>query len=321
MKNKLLVICGPTATGKTALALKLAKELNGEIISADSRQVYKDLNIGTGKDLPANAKYHWSFFSPGFYDINGIRLWGYDIANPKSEYSVSNYIRYARGVISDITKRNKLPILVGGTGFYIKGVVDGMATVNIPKNNDLRDKLQGRNASELFETLAQLDASKAGTMNISDKKNPRRLIRAIEIAQWKLNNQNKVLNSPKPLSDYDVKFIGLQMPKNRLSKIIEKRVKKRVERGIIKEVQTLIKSGVRWSSQSMNSLGYKEWRDYLEGKAKKDEVISDWYKNEIKYAKRQITWFSKDRRITWFLADKRNVAENVEKIVRRWYKE
>jgi tRNA dimethylallyltransferase len=135
MNSKLLVICGPTSTGKTILAISLAKKFNGEIVSADSRQVYKGLDIGTGKDLPKNAKIKYLWMKKfGFYEIKGIKIWGYDLADPRHSFSVSQYLRFAERVISDISKRGKLPILVGGTGLYIKGVVDGIPTAEIPKN-------------------------------------------------------------------------------------------------------------------------------------------------------------------------------------------
>src|SRR3989344_7906229 len=140
----MLVICGPTATGKTKLGIFLAQKFNGEIISADSRQVYKYMNIGTGKE--------WD---------DTVKIWGYDLVDPKENYSVSEYLKYAKTAIEDIHKRNKLPILVGGTGLYIKAVVDGIETINIPSNKELRKSLNNKEVDELFEKLAILDSSKA----------------------------------------------------------------------------------------------------------------------------------------------------------------
>ena len=141
--NKLLVICGPTSTGKTTLAVDLAKKFNGELISADSRQVYKGMDIGTGKDLPKGAKIKLPWFQKyGYYELNGVKIWGYDLAAPRHEFNVAQYIKFAERLISDISKRGKTPILVGGTGLYIKAVIDGISTASIPKNNLLRKNLE-----------------------------------------------------------------------------------------------------------------------------------------------------------------------------------
>ena len=187
--NELLIICGPTATGKTSAALKIAREINGELISADSRQVYKGMDIGTGKDIPKGAKYVSLAKLGGYYDADGIRIWGYDLVYPEKEYSVADYSKTARQIIRDIWKRKRTAIIVGGTGFYINVVVDGIQTAGIPKNESLRKSLEKLSVDELFEKLALLDSIKAASLNTSDKKNPRRLIRAIEIAQWQLTNK------------------------------------------------------------------------------------------------------------------------------------
>ena len=132
--NKLLVICGPTSTGKTTLAIALAKKFNGELISTDSRQVYKGMDIGTGKDLPEGAKFKLPWFQKyGYYEVGGTKIWGYDLADPRHEFSVAQYIKFAERIISDVLKRGKSPVLVGGTGLYIRGVVDGIATAGVPK--------------------------------------------------------------------------------------------------------------------------------------------------------------------------------------------
>jgi tRNA dimethylallyltransferase len=166
--NKLLVICGPTSTGKTTLAIALAKKFNGEIISADSRQVYKGMDIGTGKDIPCGSKIKFPWFQKyGFYEISGAKIWGYDLADPRHEFNVAQYMKFSERIITDIVKRGKLPILVGGTGLYIRGVIDGIATANIPKNNLLRKNLVKSTAEDLFEKLAQMDSLKAGHMNSS----------------------------------------------------------------------------------------------------------------------------------------------------------
>src|SRR4030043_1021657 len=187
--KKLLVICGPTATGKTSLALSLARKFNGESVSADSRQVYKGMDIGTGKDLPKNSKFQISKskmgfknLNLGFYTLSGVRLWGYDLVEPTQDFSVAHYIKIAQKIIENIHKRGKLPILVGGAGLYIKGVVDGIDTADIKRNIKVRKDLEGKTNCDLYALLLNVDIERALRMNESDRKNPRRLVRAIEIS-------------------------------------------------------------------------------------------------------------------------------------------
>jgi tRNA dimethylallyltransferase len=298
--EKLLVICGPTATGKTSLGISLAKKFNGEIISADSRQVYKNMDIGTGKD--------WG---------EGVAIWGYDLVSPKEEFSVSKYLKFAQKTISDIEHRGKLPILVGGTGLYVKGVIDGIPTVDVPKNKKLRKNLEDLGHEELYEHLSQIDSFKAGSMNSSDKKNPRRLIRAIEVATWMIDNSKKDLPQNKKI--FDTLIIGLTAASEFLEKRINRRVEERINQGFENEIKKLIDSGVDWDDQSMMSLGYRQWRDYVEGAVDRDTAISEWKKEERKYARRQMVWWKKESRINWFDIGKPQYQEKVEKLVKKWY--
>jgi len=315
--DKLLVICGPTGAGKTALALELAKKYNGEIVSADSRQVYKSMDVGTGKDLPKGAKYKFSGIKDlGYYEIDGIKIWGYDLIQPNQEFSVANYVRFSKPVIEDILKAGKLPILVGGTGLYIKGVVDGIPTAVVPKNKRLRKNLSLKSPDELFEILAQQDTVKAASLNVSDRKNPRRLIRAIEVSLWRLKGGRE-----KKLFDFKFHtlFIGLTAPKEYLFRKIEARVEERVQKGVEKEIRMLLERGLNWKDQAMISLGYRQWRGYFEGRETKKEAVSEWKSEEKKYAKRQITWFAKDKRVNWFDITRPKWRESVENLVKKWY--
>lgn len=318
--GKLLVICGPTASGKTNLAISLAKKFNGEIISADSRQVFKGLNIGTGKDLPKGAKMkHLWIKRFGYYEVGGVKIWGYDIADPRHNFSVSQYLKFAKRVISDISKRGKLPILVGGTGLYIKGVIDGIPTVDIPVNTRLRKGLEDKTPIQLFETLAQIDSIKAAGMNASDKKNPRRLIRAIEIATWKMNHGGSEFVSEKNGVSHDVLQIGLTADETYLNNKIEIRVSKRFKERLKDEIAGLLKSHVSWEMQSMSSMGYGEWKDFFEGRKSEIDVIKVWEAEEKKYVRRQMIWFKKDKRIKWFDIRSKDYSENVEKTVDTWH--
>ena len=298
--KKLLVICGPTATGKTALAIKLAKKFDGEIVSADSRQVYKGMDIGMGKE--------WG----------DVPIHGYDLVDPRREFSVSKYLKFARKILKDIWRRGKLPILVGGTGLYIKGVIDGIPTVEVPRNNELRKRLEEKSADELFESLSQLDAVRAGSMNSSDRKNPRRLVRAIEVAQWNLGHGVKCLTSDI-LHPTSVLVIGLTAAKEPLNTRIEDRVGETVKAGIKKEIESLLKNGVSWDDQSMMSFGYRQYRDFFEGEVPEEVVVSEWTREEQKYAKRQMTWFKKDKRVGWFDIFEVDYQKKVEKMVAKWY--
>ena len=324
--NKLLVICGPTATGKTSLALHLAKVFGGELISADSRQVYKHMDIGTGKEIPKdfgfrNSDLEFKGVEVGYYTDGDTRIWGYDLVEPKREFSVAQYIKIADDIIKNIWERGKRPILIGGTGFYIQGIVDGIPTAQIPKNKKLRNLLKGKKVNELFEILAQLNPVKSASMNASDKKNPRRLIRAIEVASWRLEVRdgkldNRTSHFQLPISTL---FIGLTAPKKVLEKKIERRVDERVRQGIENEIKSRLKEGVSWRMQSMTSLGYRQWRDFFEGKKGKDEVINIWKKQEVNFTKRQIAWFKRDKRINWFDITQRDFQKEVEKLVKKWY--
>lgn len=319
--KKTLVICGPTATGKTSIALHLAKKIQGELVSADSRQVYKEMDIGTGKDIPEDFKYQVSSIKYKnekipFYS-NGLKnIWGLDLVNPKEEFSVSPYLETTNLIIKDILNRGKLPILVGGTGLYIKGIVDGIGTSSMPKNESLRSQLEEKNALELFEILKEVNLEKAEMLNESDNKNPRRLIRAIEIASEESRSHNQ---ESEKKEERDVLLIGLTANREFLYKKIETRVTKRIELGVEEEIKNLLNSGVSWDMQSMNALGYKEWREYFERKISKDEVVKKWISDEKRYAKRQMTWFKKDRRIRWFNIEDSNYISEVEREVGKWY--
>jgi len=303
--EKLLVVCGPTATGKTRLALSLANMFNGELVSADSRQVYKFMNIGTGKDIPDNFQFSNFNFedksSVGCYEYKNIRIWGYDLAEPCDEFSVSQYVNFANKVISNILSRKRLPILVGGTGFYISGVVDGFGTVNIPRNLKIRNALYKLPVSKLQEKLKEIDINKFSSLNNSDIKNPRRLTRAIEVA---LSGEKR---EHKKIRKYDVLFIGLFLDRDKLRKRITKRIEDRIKNGFEKEIEFLKQKNF-FNCVPLTTLGYKNWPD-----------VEKWKIEEYKYARRQMTWFKKDKRIIWFDVSEKGCLKKIEKMVKRWY--
>ncbi len=310
--KKIIVICGPTATGKTSLGFRIAKKYNGEIVSADSRQVYKHMDIGTGKE--------WD---------DEIKVWGYDLVDPSDNFSVSDYFSEIKPVIEDIWNRNKVPIIVGGTGLYIKSLIDGIPTIDIPQNPNLRSSLEKLDIKELYDRLAMLDGTKAASLNFSDKNNPRRLIRAIEIAVWNVENetQKRIVQKRDNILDknIDVLIIGLTSNNKRLLENIEKRVDKRMNEGFIDEIEMLLKMGVSWKNQSMQSLGYKEAELFFKHGLSYEEFITTWISNEMKYIKRQTTWFKKEtyrdgnKRINWFDIDDPDFPNIVVNFVDKWY--
>jgi len=264
--NKLLVICGPTATGKTALAVALAKQFNGEMVSADSRQVYKGMDIATGKDRDPD-----------------IPIWMYDVVSPDEKFSVSQYQKLAEKAITDITARGKLPIVVGGTGLYINALIHPFETINIPPNLRLRKKFQNMTIQELQNMTAR------GDMNQSDWNNPRRLIRKIEIAESKTV-------TPKQPNTFDYLMIGLTAPLPMLYQRIDTRLKSRVRAGLVRETASLL-ARYRPDLPSMSAIGL----------------------NEHAYARRQLTWFKKQKGIHWFDVTDPKFTDKVAALVAAWY--
>ena len=323
MSKKLLVVVGPTATGKTSLALSLAKTHEGELVSADSRQVYKKMDIGTGKDLPPNVKCQMSNvrlenMNVGYYEIDGVKIWGYDLVKPNEKFSVSQYVKVVRKIIKSIWQMKKLPILVGGTGLYIKAVLKEIPTLNIPPDTTLRKGLLKKVSVELFEILAGLDPMKAASLNTSDRKNPRRLIRAIEIASYKIKEGEKQNSDRRFIIDSALK-IGLTAPKEFLASRVKKRVSLRINNGFEKEVKDIVGLGLNLSNQSMQSLGYKQFYRYLKGECSVQDAVREWEQEEIKYVKRQLTWFNTDKEINWFDISLSNWSNEVENKVRKWH--
>jgi tRNA dimethylallyltransferase len=292
--NKLLVIVGPNASGKSDLAVKLAKKFDGEVVSADSRQVYKGMDIGTGKITKE--------------EMQRIPHYLIDIASPKRRFSVAQYQKKAIEAIKKIQKKGKLPILCGGTGFYIQAVVDGITIPKVKPDWKLREKLEKKTCDELYQQLKKLDPKRAKTI---DKKNKRRLIRALEI----------VLSSKKPVPPlkkkkmFDVLIIGIKRDKEELKERIKKRLLKRFELGMIEEVKRLKKSGLSWKRLEEFGLEYRFIAYYLQGKMKYNEMVERLQKAIENYAKRQMTWFKRDKRILWI----KNYKE-AEKLVKDFLK-
>ena len=282
-KPKLVVVLGPTSSGKSDLAVIIAKKFNGEIVSTDSRQVYKGLDIGTGKVTKREKA--------------GIPHHLLDVADPKRRYSVSRFKREAEKAIRDIARRNKLPILCGGTGFYIQAVVDDILFPEVKPNLILRKKLGKLSTENLFAQLKKLDKHRASEI---DRYNPHRLIRAIEIAT-KLGRVPHM--EIRPSSKYDVLQIGITTEDNVLKKRISKRLLKRMRRGMVAEAKRMNDQGVSWRRMEEIGLEYKYLALYLQNKLPKDQMLEQLETAIWHYAKRQKTWFKKDTRTKWVQFD------------------
>jgi len=279
--KKILVILGQTATGKSDLAVSLAKKLNGEIISADSRQVYKGLDIGSGKITKREMK--------------GVSHYLIDIISPKKVFSVADFQKMAYQKIDDILKRGKLPIVCGGTGFYLQAIIDGIVLPEIEANRKLRYGLEKKDLTELQLILKNLDKKRFAEI---DTKNKVRLVRAIEIA-CALGKVPRLKKSPK----YSVLQIGVTWPTEALHKRIHERLIKRVKTGMIKEVTNLHEDGLSWKRLEALGLEYKYVALFLQNKINKAEMITELETKIVQFAKRQKTWFQKDARINWFQPD------------------
>ena len=300
--KKILIICGPTATGKTSLGLKLAKKFNGQIISADSRQIYKQMDIGTGKDKPKN----------------GPKIHGYDLIKPDKNFSVAHFVKFAKPLIKKIQKQNQLPILVGGTGLYLKAITKPFDTINIKPNFKLRQKLSQLTVKQLQAKLKKLNLNKFQSMNHSDQLNPRRLIRAIEVVQ--LDSSLQPTQSMKiDFKEKDVLWLGLTGVKSVLDKQIIKRVNKRIKQGAEQEVKSLLQAGYSWNLPSMSAMGYKQWQLYFANQSKLDEVKQSWIKAEQQYLRRQLTWFKKQKEIHWFDITDKKIYDHIVRIIKDWY--
>ncbi len=276
-KPKILVILGPTASGKSSLAITLARKLNGEIISADSRQVYKGLDIGTGKVTKK--------------EMCGIPHHLLDVANPKKQFSVSEFKILAEKAIDGILAKGRLPILCGGTGFYIQTIVDNLVLPDVPPNITLRAKLEKKSTEALFAILKKIDAKRSLTI---DPHNPRRLVRAIEIATA-LGKVPRMQAKPK----YETIQIGIKIADNKLKQNIEKRLTSRMKAGMIAEAKRLHAKGLSWKRMEALGLEYRYLALYLQGRLTKREMIEKLKKEIWYYAKRQMTWFKRDSRIKW----------------------
>ena len=299
-KKKVVVICGPTASGKTALSIELAKKIGGEVVSCDSMQIYKDMDIGTAK--------------PTIEEMQGIKHYMIDILSPDERYSVADYKVQAKKAIREIIEKGKTPIVVGGTGLYVDSLIYEIEYPNIQFDEKYRAKLEKqveeKGLEELYKKAEEIDPEAIQKISKNDKK---RILRILEIYHATGKNkteQEKKSREKKPEFDYLV--YGLNMPREKLYKKIDLRVDVMIKQGLIEEVKKVYKKYRKFPT-AMQGLGYKEVVEYLNNNLTKEEMIDKIKQETRRYAKRQMTWFRKNKQTIWL--DTENTIQNNIQII------
>ncbi len=277
LENKVIAVVGPTASGKTSYAIELAQKLGGEIVSADSRLVYKGFDIGTAK--------------PTLEERSGIPHYMIDIVEPEVDYSVGLYADGAKKVIRDILSRGKVPIVVGGTGLYLNVLLMNYDLPGVEPDYELREKLRG--ADNLYEILSDLDIEAAKTIDKNDRK---KLIRAIEVVKSTGLPLSQVRG--KKSEEFEVEWFGLNFPRDILYSRINERVDLMVKNGLVEETEHLLKKHARINNL-LYTIGYQEMIAYLDGLLTLEDAMDKLKQNTRRYAKRQLTWFRKNPAIKW----------------------
>ncbi len=301
-KQKVIVICGPTASGKTALSIELAKKVNGEIVSCDSMQIYKEMDIGTAK--------------PTLEEMQGIKHYMIGIISPNERYSVADYKKDAKKAIREILNKGKVPIVVGGTGLYIDSLIYEIEYQDIEFDKEYREHLEKevkeKGLEELYNVAKEIDPEAIEKISKNDKK---RILRILEI--YHATGENKTEQERKSRQkevEYDYKVYALNMDREKLYDRINKRVDKMIEEGLIQEVEKIYKKYNDFPT-AMQGLGYKEVVEYLEGKLTKEEMIEKIKQETRRYAKRQLTWFRKNKQTIWLDVGKNTIQNNIEIIL------
>ena len=279
---KIITVIGPTSSGKSDLAVHIAKQFNGEVISADSRQVYRGLDIGSGKITKE--------------EMEGIPHHLLDVEDPKNVFTVANFKELAEQKIEEIISRDKVPIIAGGTGFYIDALIHNMSIPEVPPNEKLRENLEKKSIDELLKELEEKDPDRAETV---DRSNKPRLIRALEIVE--------VLGKVPQLKTnkrYDVLQIGIKT--DALREKIHNRLLRRIDEGMIEEIENLHKSGLTYERMEQLGLEYRYVSRFLQGKITKGEMIEELEIKITQFAKRQMTWFKRDESTKWFYFEETN---------------
>ena len=301
-KPKVIVICGPTASGKTSLSVELAKKCNGEIISADSMQIYKEMNIGTAKVTPE--------------EMQGIKHYMIDIVSPTERYSVAEFKVQAEKAIEEILKKGKTPIIAGGTGLYVNSLIYNIQYNDIKIDEEYRKYLEERVEKEglqsLYEEAKKIDFEAMKSISKNDQK---RILRVLEMYHQTGKTKTELeKESRKEEVKYDYKVYAISWEREELYKRINKRVDIMIEQGLIEEVENLLKKYNKFPT-AMQGLGYKEVVEYLDKKITKEEMIEKIKMETRRYAKRQITWFKKIENVKWIQGNE-TISNNINLILK-----
>ncbi|MCR4312107.1 MAG: tRNA (adenosine(37)-N6)-dimethylallyltransferase MiaA [Candidatus Uhrbacteria bacterium] len=312
---KIVCVVGPTASGKTDVGVAIAKMFDGEVVAADSRTVYREMNIGTAKPSPDGARRFMAggaspeeatadegpplirnihdLFKPRPMIVDGVPHWGFDLVDPGQPFTVKDYQMYADAKIADIVKRRKLPVIVGGTGLYIKSLIDRPTYSSVAPNAELRASFEAMTNQELVDAIGERDPDAMASI---DEDNRVRLIRALEI----------IMTTGRPLSEdrgfepakYDALQIGIEVPREELYVRIDERVAIMVAKGLVEEVR-LLKERYGCEIPAMSGIGYRQICDFFDGKMKLRDALARMKYDTRHYAKRQETWFKGDERVVW----------------------
>ncbi len=301
-KPKIIVICGPTASGKTALSIQLAKKINGEIVSADSMQIYKDMDIGTAK--------------PSIEEMDGVKHYLIDNVSPTIRYSVANYKKDALNAIEEILKKGKTPIIVGGTGLYVDSLVNGIEyddlEIDLEYRHQLEREAEEKGLEELYNKAIQIDAEAMKKISPNDKK---RIFRVLEIyhSTGKTKTEQEIESREKE-NPYEYVVFAINMDREKLYERINKRVDIMIENGLVDEVKSLINKYDELPT-AIQGLGYKEVVSYLNNEITYEEMIEKIKQETRRYAKRQLTWFRRNKQIIW-LDGLENMQNNLQIILK-----
>lgn len=298
-KNPLIVITGPTACGKTAVSLELSSILDIEIISADSRQIYKYLDIGTAK--------------PNKDELKQVKHYFIDIIEPNDYYSAGLFGIQAKEIALNVLKKGKIPVVVGGSGLYIKALCEGLFMenmVNIDKKmkEKIREKFVNYSKEELYNELLQIDPESALKNN---DKNPRRTQRALEFYYIFGYPISEAYKNQKCLNEFNIIYYGIYVERKKLYEIINARCEKMWLDGLVEETERILKMGYSPNLNSLNTVGYKEAIGYIKGYYNKSDAINLMKQNTRRYAKRQTTWFRKNEKIIWLEGDNKEIAKKI----------
>ena len=298
--EKVIVVIGPTSVGKTKMGVALAKKLNGEVISGDSMQVYRQMDIRTAKVT--------------IEEMEGVTHHCIDILDPKDQYSVHDFQQTVRKQITEITNRGHVPIIVGGTGLYIKAALYDYTFSEMENNHDeINKKYKDYTNEQLYAHLKQIDEESAKILHFNNR---RRVLRAIEIYEQTGQKKSEMINEQEHICLYDAYFVGLTLPRELLYERINLRVDLMMKNGLQGEMESLIKQGLTRENQSMKAIGYKEWFDYFEGKCDLNEVSENIKKHSRQYAKRQYTWFKNQFDVHWYDVCLENFSKTIEEVSR-----